>query len=332
MTRLTLLLANLVGALVIATLVVTKGFGWPYTDSDAQARLAETVERLRAEALAICQSGASAVPAGPEIAATAPPEPAPPPLPPVTPPDPRDALVGSGDAATPLVEVIERGVVMVIAEQGESQLGLGSGFLIDPRHVVTNQHVMGDADTAMIVNRYLGRAVEGRVIARTDVASPKQAPDFAVLELPEPLEGLTPLAIAAGARKLQSVVSAGFPGFLLGTDSDFQRLRAGDLSAAPEVILSEGVVRRPGNVKDATPIILHSADIAQGNSGGPLVDACGQVLGVNTLTVADGEDSYRAGFALASEALLAFLEPLGLSARLGEPCQPRPTGGESAGK
>jgi S1-C subfamily serine protease len=245
------------------------------------------------------------------------------PLPPVQPSDPLNSTVEVGGEDLPLVDLIERSVVMIIAKgQNASGNSLGSGFLIDRQRVVTNQHVVGDETDVLVVNKRLGRILPAKVVARTDAPARKGELDLAVLEMSEAPGELAPLPIASSARKLQSVVSAGYPGFLLQVDSDLQRLVGGDLSAAPEMIMNDGVVRRPGQASAAVPFILHSADIAQGNSGGPLVDACGQVLGVNTLTQADGEENYRTGWALASEALLAFLASKGIAATVGSVCQP----------
>ena len=56
-----------------------------------------------------------------------------------------------------------------------------------------------------------------------------------------------------------------------------------------------------------TNAILHEAAVLQGNSGGPLVDACGRVIGVNTFIAVDKEQSARNNYALASADLVAFL-------------------------
>jgi serine protease Do len=54
--------------------------------------------------------------------------------------------------------------------------------------------------------------------------------------------------------------------------------------------------------------VVHDANIGRGNSGGPLVDSCGRVIGINSfLSVSDGIDSPVA-FALSARELAAFLE------------------------
>ncbi|MGO4135955.1 serine protease [Rhizobium brockwellii] len=247
--------------------------------------------------------------------------------------EPKEAIVASDGEDLPLVDLLERSVVMIIVQGTEgTSPSIGTGFLIDADHIVTNQHVVGEAGEALIVNKHLGRIITGRVVGRTDGPAKKGELDLAVLRLAERPSELAPLRVAKNGRKLQSVISAGFPGFLLKVDADFQRLQEGDFSAAPELIINSGQIRRPGQASAAVSFILHSAEIAQGNSGGPLVDACAQVLGVNTLIMEGGEQSYRTSWALTGEALLSFLASKGMSATPAETaCNPQDSReGESA--
>ncbi len=67
-----------------------------------------------------------------------------------------------------------------------------------------------------------------------------------------------------------------------------------------------------------THTVGHSAEISPGNSGGPLVDECGRVVGVNTFAVVDGA---QAKYALSSADLAAYLKQNGITARVrNDPC------------
>ena len=54
-------------------------------------------------------------------------------------------------------------------------------------------------------------------------------------------------------------------------------------------------------------VLLHSARIARGNSGGPLVDRCGRVLGINSALTRGDDGDASFGFAIADTELMAFL-------------------------
>ena len=55
------------------------------------------------------------------------------------------------------------------------------------------------------------------------------------------------------------------------------------------------------------PVVIHTAAINRGNSGGPLADRCGRIVGVNTFIRTDRETAYRADYALPAVTLLTFL-------------------------
>jgi hypothetical protein len=75
----------------------------------------------------------------------------------------------------------------------------------------------------------------------------------------------------------------------------------------------------PGGLK----IMPHTAAVSGGNSGGPLVDACGRVVGVNTFITADQEQVAHNNYAQKSDALIAFLQANGVAVNVvNEPCVP----------
>jgi S1-C subfamily serine protease len=70
--------------------------------------------------------------------------------------------------------------------------------------------------------------------------------------------------------------------------------------------------------------VLHGAEIAPGNSGGPLVGYCGRVLGVNTFAIADRNLPITARYALGADGLGRFLESIGAAARMEDKsCEPQ---------
>lgn len=135
------------------------------------------------------------------------------------------------------------------------------------------------------------------------------SPDFALLKLATgPPPTVIPLPLTVEIAKLEPVVTAGFPGFELKIDPQFEALlEKGEWSAIPEMVVSSGeisVVRGGG----AEPtLIAHTAIVSQGNSGGPLVDRCGRVIGINTLIRIDDHSQRQGNYALGGSALIAYL-------------------------
>jgi S1-C subfamily serine protease len=91
----------------------------------------------------------------------------------------------------------------------------------------------------------------------------------------------------------------------------------------PEVILTDGRVNAIQSAPGGIKIIPHSAAVSGGNSGGPLVDACGRVIGINTFITANQEQVAHANYAQEADGVIAFLRQNGANvADLTAPCSP----------
>jgi S1-C subfamily serine protease len=204
-----------------------------------------------------------------------------------------------------LAAALEDATVLVISEHGAS----GSGFFIGPNTVVTNHHVVGRAapcSEALVLSKHLKTGYVGTVAATSQPGQATQA-DFAIIQVDVPAGAVRPLPVAIEPAALSDVVAAGYPAIAIAQDRDLRRLLAtGDLKAAPQVVLTKGTVSAVQNKERNTPMVLHSADISAGNSGGPLIDSCGRVVGINTF-VATNEQATKANYALGSSWLAVFL-------------------------
>ncbi len=155
----------------------------------------------------------------------------------------------------------------------------GSGFLVDDRgHVVTNAHVIGD-------DREVQVSIGGRRLTAT-VRGVEPSVDVAVLALGEPVGDIAPLAFAdADPRVGDPVVAIGAPFGLQGS-------------------LSTGIVsglRRQINAPNGfaiTGVVQTDAALNPGNSGGPLLDLSGRVIGVATQIASEGGRNEGIGFAV----------------------------------
>ncbi|MFZ1727978.1 MAG: trypsin-like peptidase domain-containing protein [Albidovulum sp.] len=249
---------------------------------------------------------------------TLPPDPARVQVPDRDPNDPGSTAINSAS----LLDTIESRTVMVIAKTPKG-LGTGSGFFIAPELIITNLHVVNGAlpDSIYVTSKSLG-ALHSAQVLKTEGPFASTGTDFALLRVPGANARHFSLLMPTGTLKLQSVVAAGYPGDVLRTDASFAALKSGDAGAVPGLTVTDGTVNTEQSLTPGTLAIVHSAPISQGNSGGPLVDMCGRVIGVNTFVVQGGLRNLN--FALSTQDLKRFAEGAGVTVDVtSEPCQPQ---------
>ena len=209
-----------------------------------------------------------------------------------------------------LADRLEQATALVLSENS-----VGTGFFVAPNLMVTNRHVVEDATDGrvFIASRSLGGARPGVVLRATPPGQPGSA-DLALIRL---TDGVAPaiLGLTPVAPKLTPVVAAGYPGLILQNDTGFRRLVAGDARATPDLNLTQGVVQSVQESPQGVPVLVHTASVLQGNSGGPLVDSCGRVVGINTFIAVDAEQSGRVSYAQTTGVIDSFLRQSG--ARIG---------------
>ncbi len=159
--------------------------------------------------------------------------------------------------------------------------GLGSGFIWDKKgHLVSNFHVIEGA-SAIQVTLSDGSEYEAQVVG----VAPDH--DIAVLKIEAPAEKLTPIAIGTSKdlQVGQKVLAIGNPFGLKGS-------------------LTVGIVSSLGrSMRAATGVTIHDviqtdAAINSGNSGGPLLDAAGRLIAINTAIISPSGGSVGLGFAI----------------------------------
>lgn len=204
-----------------------------------------------------------------------------------------------------------RGVVRVVimGTDGERVFPVshGTGFAITPTRIVTNAHVVREAlqdDTLRIA--IVPPDGDGADYAR--ILSVSSIKDLAVLEATGTMR-LPALTIAGSAASDGDEVSA--VGYPMNVDRA-QGLDLSDLFRPQPPVKSRGFVSgtRPSRDFDT---VLHTAAIARGNSGGPLLDGCGRVVGVNSFgTTSEDASDAEFSFAVSNRELLPFLKSAGI--------------------
>ncbi len=166
---------------------------------------------------------------------------------------------------------------------------LGSGFIIDPSGiVVTNNHVISEADEITVILND-GARLKAEIIGRdqkTDLALLRVKPD-------KPLKAVT-FGDSEKLRLGEWVIAIGNPFSLGGT------VTAGIVSAR----------NRDINSGPYDNYIQTDAAINRGNSGGPLFNLDGEVVGVNTAIISPSGGSIGIGFAVPSKTAMPVIDQL----------------------
>jgi putative serine protease PepD len=148
----------------------------------------------------------------------------------------------------------------------ETRITTGSGFLLSENVIVTNRHVV-EGSGPITVQFADGGKGTGTVAAASDTL------DLALVRLSTPSLAL-PLTWgdSTALKSLDTVVAVGYPLGFTGPPS-----------------LAKGYVSRLLASGTGTPLIQTDAAVNEGNSGGPLLNECGAVVGVITLKAREAE-------------------------------------------
>jgi serine protease Do len=181
---------------------------------------------------------------------------------------------------------------MHIKPQSQIEHGLGSGVVISPDgYIVTNNHVV-DGATDIRVTTSNRRVMKAKVIG-TDPLT-----DLAVIKVDATNLVSVPWGDSKEVRPGQTVLAFGNPyGFRF-------TVTRGIVSAVNRPNIDASDPRKPGE------FIQTDAAINPGNSGGPLVDARGEVVGINTFLVSPSGSFSGMGFAIPAQIAKPTVETL----------------------
>jgi putative serine protease PepD len=198
--------------------------------------------------------------------------------------------------STPTAETIytqvSDGAVTITSVVANGQ-AIGSGIVLDTRgDILTNAHVIAGSARMQVT------LSNGQTVPATLVGSNSGA-DLAVIRISVPASSLHPVTLgnSAGVQVGDTVYAIGSPFGLSGT-------------------LTEGIVSNlnqggsASNGASLSGLIQTDAAINPGNSGGPLVNAAGQVIGINNSIQSPVDGNVGVGFAIAINQVKQLLPSL----------------------
>ncbi len=208
-------------------------------------------------------------------------------------------------------------------------VSMGSGFVVAPGYIVTNYHVVevppeaASADIYIVPHKDSGANYQPVHLVKSWTEG-----DLALLQAAD--LKIAPLKLFLTPYKNERVVSMGYPDV-----TDHLLNRAGtELLEPTDAYVTQGSIALFASTNpDGSRVdtLFHTAPINHGNSGGPLLNECGQVVGVNTWTApstvsAGGDVDVSAGQFVATHvsALNTFLSSAGVTPSVvSEPCYAR---------
>ncbi len=180
--------------------------------------------------------------------------------------------------------------------------GTGSGFVLDTDgHILTNNHVVEGAEQILV--RFADDTIVEAELVGADVDS-----DLAVIRVDAPAELLRDVRLGDSStlRVGQRAIAVGNP---FGLE---QTMTTGIISALGRVVRQESGFSLP-------QLIQTDAAINPGNSGGPLLNARGEVIGVNTFIFSSSGSSSGVGFAVPVNTVKRVVPSLIATGRYDDP-------------
>ncbi|GAC1315796.1 MAG: trypsin-like peptidase domain-containing protein [Thermoleophilaceae bacterium] len=200
-----------------------------------------------------------------------------------------------------IYKLLSPGVVTVIATSGSgNQAALGSGFVLDSSgYIATNAHVIRtDPPKLTRANQVYVEFADGNRVAARIVGDDLNS-DVALLKVEPAGLSLTPLRLGSSAH-----LTVGAPVAAIGSPfGERQSLSVGVISATGRDIQSLTAFRIPNAIQT-------DAAINHGNSGGPLIDGRGEVVGINSQIQSSSGGGEGVGFAVPADTVRRSLDAL----------------------
>ncbi|MDR2405493.1 MAG: serine protease [Deltaproteobacteria bacterium] len=229
----------------------------------------------------------------------------------------KEAFINLVDESPKTTSDIEKATFLIASEymdQDSREMGYqyGTGFLVADGYIMTNGHVVGELpeDGYVFVFNKLMKPTPATVVDMDyedtgEVIFGKR--DFALLHFEQPKDlDITPVTFNMDVKKLDTIYAWGYPVIVVTQDISSRQifLAEWDTEILVPINSTTGIINALIN-GEGGPFHVHTATIFGGNSGGPLVNQKGEVVGINTWTWEHVDGSYN--LSQPSIEMLSFL-------------------------
>ncbi len=229
------------------------------------------------------------------------------------------AIIPVTASAENAVEEAEQSVVLVqglpVYDSEGRLIGneVGSGFAVgkvgeDPKYIVTNYHVVSE-DSLVANDIIVYFSAAANKFARAELIAVDQSKDLCVLELPEATAERKPLPLCKSENvfKGDEVFALGYPDYVMNNDNiEYLAFDIDDITSTKGSISQKTRYNNTSAV--GTNVYLTDTTISHGNSGGPLINANGEAIGINTWGPdSKYKDATDGGFSICIDELLPLL-------------------------
>ncbi len=204
-----------------------------------------------------------------------------------------------------IAQRMESSTVFIFTETSDG-ISMGTGFVVAPNYILTNGHVVNDGESFYVVGKDFA-PVEAELVKWVY----NNVKDYALLKVDMP-SSLPVLSFNLELRRTDKVSAWGFPYMVTQYDKNIDNLFEGERGSMPPVVYTEGHVSTFVQNSHGRKSIVHTAAIASGNSGGPLVNSRGEVVGINTWGATDDDEGAFINASLTAHEAVAFLRSCGI--------------------